>query len=138
MQKTPETSILREDENGNIRSLDNLYMDGPAIFTFTIDVVPKTIYELLDKTDLALNDIDWFIFHQANEFMLKHLINKLSIPKEKAPICLKEYGNTVSCTIPITLKNCQEKGLFRKDDRIMLISFGVGYSWASALIKRNN
>jgi len=133
--KNTESAEEKEDGSGNIRSMDNLYMNGPSIFTFTLDVVPKTIAELLDKTNLNIDDIDFFIFHQANKFMLQHLIQKLHIPEKKAPINLEEYGNTVSCSIPIALRDCQQKNLFKKGDRIMLIGFGVGYSWASALLE---
>ncbi|HGE71682.1 TPA: ketoacyl-ACP synthase III [Candidatus Poribacteria bacterium] len=133
--KTVETSLEKKDESVNLRSLDNLYMDGPSIFTFALDVVPKTISELLDKANLSIDDIDFFIFHQVSKFMLQHLIQKLHIPEEKAPINLENYGNTVSCSIPITLRDCQQKNLFKKGDRIMLIGFGVGYSWASALLE---
>jgi len=91
-------------------------------------------YEIHHLPDLT-EDIDWFIFHQANEFMLKTLIKKLGIPENKAPICLKEYGNTVSSSIPITIKDCQKNDLFKSGDRIMLVSFGVGYSWGSVLLE---
>jgi 3-oxoacyl-[acyl-carrier-protein] synthase III len=133
--KSHETSVVEEDESGNLRSLDNLYMNGASILTFTLDVVPKTIHDLLQKASLQMDDIDWFIFHQANKFILQHLIQKLRIPKDKAPICIEEYGNTVSCSIPIALKDCQQKGLFHTGNRIMLVGFGVGYSWASALLE---
>lgn len=135
--KSPETAIEKEDESGNIRSLDNLYMNGASIFTFTIDTVPKTINRLFDKVNLQINDIDWFIMHQANAFILKHLIQKLDIPKDKAPICLENYGNTVSSTIPIVLKDYQEKEAFKSGNKVLLIGFGVGYSWGSALLEWN-
>lgn len=133
--RSVESSVESEDENGNIRSADNLYMNGANIFAFTLDAVPKTVQHLLDKMDLTSEDIDWFILHQANEFMLKHLVRKLRISKDKAPISLAEYGNTVSSSIPIMLKNCQKKSMFQKGDRIMLVGFGVGYSWGSVLLK---
>ncbi len=132
--RNADTSIDKEDESGNTRSLDNLYMNGANIFTFTIEAVPKVIHQLLYNTDLEIDQIDWFILHQANRFMLQHLISKLRISEDKAPICLKEFGNTVSCSIPITLRECQSDGLFWVDDKIMLIGFGVGYSWGAVLL----
>ncbi|HGE72009.1 TPA: ketoacyl-ACP synthase III [Candidatus Poribacteria bacterium] len=133
--KSSETSIEKEDESGNIRSLDNLYMNGSNLFSFTLDAVPKTIEQLLQKVNLNLSDIDWFIMHQANRFMLRHLTEKLNIPEIKVPICLEQYGNTVSSSIPITLRDCQKNGLFKNGDLLMLIGFGVGYSWGSVLLK---
>jgi len=133
--KNADTDVEKEDESGNVRSLDNLYMNGSAIFAFTMRVVPRNIQQLLDLSDLKIENVDWFIFHQANEFMLKNLIKKLGISENKAPINLKEYGNTVSSSIPITLKDCQKNNLFKSGDRIMLVSFGVGYSWGSVLLE---
>lgn len=135
--RSAETAVEREDESGNVRSRDNLYMNGPKIFAFTLSAVPKMVQQLLDKTNLTLDDIDWFVFHQANKFMVQHLVKKLRLPEGKAPICIEEYGNTVSSSIPITLKNCQEEGRFQKGDRIMLLGFGVGYSWGAVLLEWN-
>lgn len=133
--RSAETAMEKEDESGNVRSLDNLYMNGPSIFAFTMRVVPKNIQELLNKAKLDLNDIDWFVFHQANKFMLQNLMRKLRIPESKAPLCLENYGNTVSSSIPITLRDYQKAGLLQGGDRIMLVSFGVGYSWGSVLLE---
>jgi len=131
--RTPETAQEKEDESGNIRSLDNLYMNGSNIFAFTMRSVPKNIQQLLDKVNLALNDIDWIIFHQANQFMLQNIVKKLGIPESKAPFCLEQYGNTVSSSIPITIKDCLQ--LFRDGNKIMLVGFGVGYSWGAVLLE---
>jgi len=135
VSRSAETAMEKEDESGNIRSLDNLHMNGPNILTFTLRVIPKNIQKLLDKAGLTLNDVDWFIFHQANKFILDRLVSKLRIPENKVPICLEECGNTVSSSIPITLKDCQQRGLFQNGDRIMLVSFGVGYSWGSVMLE---
>lgn len=112
-----------------------LYMNGSEIFNFTLDVVPSIIDETLQKSNLAADDIDWFIFHQANQFMNEHLRKKVGIPKDKAPLCLAEYGNTVSGTIPITLVNVG--GSFLPAQRIMLVGFGVGLSWGACLLDWN-
>ena len=133
--KSAESSIEEKDESGNIRSSNNLYMNGANIFTFTINAVPSTIQQLLHKTDLVLDDIDWFILHQANQFMLQHLVRKLRIPESKVPIRLEDYGNTVSSSIAIMLRDCQQEGLFQNGDRIMLVGFGVGYSWGAVLLE---
>jgi len=135
MPKNPQTAIEQEDNSGNVRSLDNLYMNGSSIFTFTITTVPKAINQFFQKYSLSLDDIDWFVFHQANKYMVDHLVKKMNIPESKAPICIEEYGNTVSSSIPITLKDCQEKGMFQKNDKILLVGFGIGYSWGVTLLE---
>lgn len=129
-----ETAKEQVDANGNIRSLDNLYMNGPEIFTFTLNTVPLTIERVLAKASLTMQDIDFFVFHQANKFMLETLRAKLDIPEEKFIIDMKDYGNTVSSTIPIALENTRMKGLFHNGAKILLAGFGVGYSWGSAIL----
>jgi len=82
-----------------------LFMNGPEIFSFTVKSVPKAVENLLSKTKLHINDIDYFIFHQANEYMLTHLRDKINIPKNKFHIDMENSGNTVSSTIPIAFKD---------------------------------
>jgi len=112
-------------------------MHGPNIFPFTIDAVPAVTKQLLDKAGLTIGDIDWVVMHQANKFMLDHLRMKLRVPREKLPLHLDDYGNTVSCTVPIVLKREQEAGHFRHADKLMLIGFGVGYSWGAMILTWN-
>lgn len=123
------------DNAGNIYSDDNLFMNGPEIFNFTIEMIPKTINNCLIKNDITLEEIDFVIFHQANKYMLEHLRRKLRIPSEKFYINLEKTGNTVSATIPIALKDCLDKGLIKKGSKVLLSGFGVGYSWASTIIE---
>lgn len=128
--------------NGGMRNFSNLdclqkslYMNGPAIFAFTIKSVPVAVNTLLAKCNLSIADIDYFIFHQANEYMLNHLRNKMNIPQEKFCIDLKDYGNTVSSTIPIALADLMANKVISKPGaKIMLVGFGVGYSWGSVLL----
>ena len=113
---------------------NNLYMDGPDIFTFTIENIPNLITETLQKNKLEITDIDYFIYHQANAFMLNFLRKKSKIPKEKFYINMDKVGNTVSSTIPIALQNATEKNLIKPGDKILLAGFGVGLSWAATVI----
>lgn len=122
------------NDNGNIRSQDNVYMDGTEIFSFTLNVVPKSINNLLVKQNLKLEDIDLFVFHQANKFMLDYLKKKINIPDHKFYINMFDIGNTVSATIPIALKRAEEDGKLRKGDSVLLCGFGVGLSWGSTVI----
>jgi 3-oxoacyl-[acyl-carrier-protein] synthase-3 len=126
---------LTEDENGNLRSPDDLYMNGPEIFAFTIRTVPHAFRTLLEKADLTADQVDLFAFHQANQYMLEHLRKKLKIPQEKFIIAMRDCGNTVSATIPIALKHAAIDGRLRTGSRVMLIGFGVGYSWGACMIR---
>jgi 3-oxoacyl-[acyl-carrier-protein] synthase-3 len=129
-----ETAKEQTDDSGNIRSLNNIYMNGPEIFAFTLDTVPITIERVLKKASLEMGDIDFFVFHQANKFMLETLRVKLNISEEKFIIDMKDYGNTVSSTIPIAVENARRKKLFHNGAKILLAGFGVGYSWGSAIL----
>lgn len=111
-----------------------LFMSGPDIFSFTLQTVPASVRGLLEKASLGMDDIDLFVFHQANQFMLQHLRDKLQIPREKFLISMSETGNTVSSTIPIALRKGAEEGLIRRGMRLMLVGFGVGYSWGACLV----
>jgi 3-oxoacyl-[acyl-carrier-protein] synthase III len=124
-----------EDEFGNLRTIENLYMNGPEIFAFTLRVVPKSVKQLLSRAGITLDDIDLFVFHQANQYMLDHLCKKIKIPKEKFYIGLRDCGNTVSSTIPIGLKNALNDGILQPGQLVMLVGFGVGYSWGATLIR---
>ncbi|WP_211285257.1 3-oxoacyl-ACP synthase III family protein [Sporomusa acidovorans] len=134
MPVSKATSVETEDEGGNIRSLNNLYMNGPEIFNFTLKTVPKATQELLEKTGRQLLEIDYFIFHQANKFMLERLRDKMKIPESRFFNNL-ESGNTVSSTIPVALETALKQDLIQLGDEVMLVGFGVGYSWAACLVK---
>ncbi|MBI2392741.1 MAG: ketoacyl-ACP synthase III [Deltaproteobacteria bacterium] len=112
-----------------------LHMNGPEIFTFTLRVVPPLIAQLLERAACRLDDVDLFVFHQANEFMLEHLRNKLRIPREKFFVGMRRCGNTVSSTIPIALCDAAAEGRLPSGARVMLVGFGVGYSWGATLIR---
>jgi len=110
-------------------------MDGAAIFSFSLKRVPKLVHELLSKGNLDLDDVDHFIFHQANGFLLEVLRKRIGIPRSKFHICLKNVGNTVSASIPIALRSAMNNKRIEKGDRAMLVSFGIGLSWAAVIIE---
>lgn len=114
---------------------EHLYMNGPEIFNFTIEKIPGLVKETMEVNRLTMDDIDYFVFHQANSFMLNYLRRKTKIPPEKFYIDMEKTGNTVSATIPIALKNMMDKGLLKKGDKILLAGFGVGYSWGATIIE---
>lgn len=133
--KNEQSRLEYEDESGNIRSDDNLFMNGSEVFSFTLDHVPQAVYATLEKNDASMEDIDYFVFHQANGFILRHLRDKIEIPEEKFIIDVETTGNTVSSTIPITLSNLFSSPSIKRNGRVMLVSFGVGYSWAATLFE---
>jgi 3-oxoacyl-[acyl-carrier-protein] synthase-3 len=123
------------DSDGNLRGEANLYMNGPEIFAFTLQVVPRVVQELLTRSGKNIDDIDLFVFHQANQTMLEHLRKKLRIPAERFFVGMRHCGNTVSCTIPIALKQAAGEGRIQPGHLVMLVGFGVGYSWGATLIR---
>lgn len=112
-----------------------LFMDGPEIFNFTLDIVPKTMGDVLAKNNLARDDIDLYVFHQANKFMLDTIRKVNGLPREKFYVNLETTGNTVSSTIPIALKQLDEAGKLKSGMKVMLMGFGVGLSWGATIIK---
>ena len=113
---------------------ENLYMNGPEIFNFTIENIPGLVNDTLVENEIALEEVDYFIFHQANSFMLKYLRKKIKIPVDKFYIGMSETGNTVSATIPIALKDALDQHLIKEGDKVLIAGFGVGYSMASTII----
>ena len=111
-----------------------LFMDGPDIFNFTLDVVPKTLDDVLAKNGLARQDIDLYVFHQANKFMLDTIRKVNGLPRDKFYVNLEMTGNTVSSTIPIALKHLEEAGRLRSGMKVLLMGFGVGLSWGAAVL----
>jgi 3-oxoacyl-[acyl-carrier-protein] synthase-3 len=97
-------------------------------------VVPESVDTILAKAELGLDDIDLFVFHQANAFMLEHLRKKLKVPEEKFFVSLAESGNTVSSTIPIALTDAVRAGELKPGMRVMLLGFGVGLSWGGLVL----
>jgi 3-oxoacyl-[acyl-carrier-protein] synthase-3 len=124
---------LQFEDNGNPLSSDHLYMNGSEIFNFTIDAVPPLIKDTLVKNQLSRDDVDGYVFHQANKFMINFLRKKIKIEPEKFYTYMSEVGNTVSNTIPIVLTEKLKENSLKGN--IILAGFGVGYSWGGCLIK---
>lgn len=124
---------LHYDDNGNPMSSDYLSMNGPDIFTFTIERVPTMVRSLLEKSGLTKDNINLFIPHQANLYILEFLRKKMKIEKEKYYINLMNFGNTVSSTIPIAL--CEARKEDRLHGNVLLAGFGVGLSWGATILK---
>lgn len=121
-----------EDENGTPLSSDHLFMDGKAIFDFTSDIVPPMIDETLKKNNLTSENVDLYVFHQANKYMINYLRKLMEIDKDKFYVFLETVGNTVSSTIPIALCEAQKEG--KLHGNIVLAGFGVGLSYGATVI----
>jgi 3-oxoacyl-[acyl-carrier-protein] synthase III len=122
------------DEYGNIRSDENGYMNGSDVFNFVIREVPKDFNRLIEFSGMDLSSIDHFIFHQANSYINGFLAKKLKLPGEKTPSTIEKFGNTSSVSIPLTIVSELKDKLCEKKN-ILLSGFGVGLTWATALIK---
>ena len=129
---TIETLTSIEMSDGSIRSLENTTLDGGEVFNFTIREVPNDIKGLLDFSGIHKDNISFFIFHQANKFMLDFLAKKIKIPTEKFPTSLLNFGNTSSASIPLTIVNMNENAI-RNSKLSLLSGFGVGLSWGSVI-----
>lgn len=125
---------LSFDENGNPVSSDYLYMNGSEIFTFTLDNVPPLVKDTLAANGIGKDEVDLFVFHQANKYMLDFLRRKIKIAPERFYYALSEYGNTVSNTIPIALYDARQDGTLKQGMRVMIAGFGVGYSWGATML----
>lgn len=129
------TGNSKTDDDGHIAYDDYLYMNGSAIFNFTLDTVPAMVSKILDKCEKRMEDIDYFVFHQANKYMLSTIRKICGIDKDKFYIDLEERGNTVSSTILIGLKECLNEGIIHKGMTVMIAGFGVGLSYGATILK---
>ena len=125
-----------DEEQNFVRNDDNLYMDGKAIFNFTAFQVPKLVNENLENNGLGKDDVDLFVFHQANAFMLDTMRKRCGIAPEKFFIDIKNVGNTVSNSIPIALCKAKEQGALADGQILLLAGFGVGLSMAVVILKK--
>lgn len=135
LPRSSATAQAATDGFGNTRSPDHLYMNGPDIMQFTLSMVPALCRDLCAKAGVALEQVDYLVFHQASAFMLEALRKKMKIAPERYSICLRETGNTVSSTIPIALRRDRAAGRIAPGALVMLIGFGVGYSWAATFCR---
>jgi 3-oxoacyl-[acyl-carrier-protein] synthase-3 len=110
-------------------------MDGGGIFNFTLDAVPEMMKDILVKNRLTAENVDYYVFHQANKFMLSTIRKVCVLPKEKFYINLEETGNTVSSTVMISLKDCIQSGTITQGMNVMISGFGVGLSWGGTILR---
>lgn len=131
---TKDNLIKKPLAEGGSRSENDLFMEGGEIFNFTIKRVPALVKDLLGVSNLEVKDVDYFVFHQANEFILKHLTKKIKLNEEQTPINIGKYGNTSSSSIPLVMVSELAGPLSEGQRKLALVGFGVGYSWGGAII----
>lgn len=110
-----------------------LYMDGPALMSFTVEAVPRLVDEILRAAQMSRADVDLYLMHQATRKLLEQLQNQLGLNDTTLPILLEDCGNTVSSTLPILIQDLRDKQCLRPGFRSMLVGFGVGWSWAGCM-----
>jgi 3-oxoacyl-[acyl-carrier-protein] synthase-3 len=115
----------------NIRSDEDLYMNGGKIFEFTLERVEPMVNKVLKMSKWDYKNIDFFIFHQANKFMIDHLVNKMDIPKNKVLYTIEKFGNTSSASIPLSITDKLQGKIDKKNLKIVMTGFGVGYSFGA-------
>ncbi len=134
---TCENLIEKEQEESNIRSENEIFMDGMDVFNFATRRVPRSIKEIVQIAGLQLADIDYLIFHQANKFMTDFFVKWLKFDFNKVPYCLEKYGNTSSASIPLTLSS-ELAGRHNEKERVIMCGFGAGLSWGTVLLTFDN
>lgn len=121
------------DEYGNIRSDEHGFMKGGDVFNFVIIEVPKDIKRLFATTNIQVSDMDYYIFHQANNFINSYIAKKMKLDSSKIPSTIHKYGNTSSVSVPLTIVS-ELQGKLQGEKQLMLSAFGVGMAWATAIV----
>lgn len=132
---TEETAREVTDAEGNTRTQQHFYMNGAAVFHFGITVVPQAIGNLVGRLSLSVDDVDLFLFHQANKYMLDYLLRKLRIPPERSHFYLEDVGNTSGSALPLVVTDAWRAGKIRPGMLVLMIAFGVGLSWAATILR---
>ena len=136
MPSTPETAIMEQDSAGNFRSKDNLVMQGDEVFNFVQREVPPMIEHLFEQSGVDRSEVDWYMFHQPNKFMLHKLADKLGIPHEKMPANIVEnFGNASGVTVPTCISYNLGEQLVNGSKKLCIAGFGVGLTWSSIMMK---
>lgn len=127
-----------EISDGIVRNKFNIALDGIKVFNFSLREVKPNVINLLKQYNLSINDIDYFVFHQANKLMNDTIRKQLKIPPEKVPSSLQNYGNTSSASIPLTIVSQLGNAINNNELTMLLSGFGVGLSWGSVVVKTKN
>lgn len=140
LRPSASTAIESIDEAGNTRSQENLWMNGEDVFKFSIEIEPQAVRSVAEFAGLGFGVVDYFVFHQANKFILKNIAQRLDLGLEKVPMqTVERFGNQSSASIPCALCGELADALRGAEPRLLLLSgFGVGLSWASVILNLSN
>jgi 3-oxoacyl-[acyl-carrier-protein] synthase-3 len=127
-----------KDEDGVWRSSSSLVLDGPAVLSFSTQQVPPAVRNLLEYAQCPIEDIDYFLFHQANRMINETIRKKLGLPPEKVPSTLHDFGNTSGASIPVTMTARIHEVLQGKKKKLLMSGFGIGLSWGSCVVDIDN
>jgi 3-oxoacyl-[acyl-carrier-protein] synthase-3 len=135
LPKSLETALEDTDASGNTRTSEHITMDGMGVLAFANSKVPPQVRQLLERNAMEVSDLDLVVFHQASRVALESLTRTLGLRSERVFSNLAQVGNTVSASIPIALADARESGRVNPGSWVLLSGFGVGLSWASALMR---
>ncbi|MDR1378687.1 MAG: ketoacyl-ACP synthase III [Synergistaceae bacterium] len=133
----PSSSETRQETAnrwGNVRTPENLYMNGPEVLSFTLEVAPPCFDSIMRLNGTSLSEIKFVVLHQASRMLLEKVRDALEIPQEKFVFDIENHGNTTSCTIPIALRDIELTGRLKKGDKVLIMGFGVGLSWGGTVL----
>ena len=131
----PQHSYPRRDENGTLHWASELILDGPAVLSFSTQQVPPSVRRALDYANVTNNEVDYFIFHQANRMINETIRKKLGLPVEKVPSTLHDFGNTSGASLPVTMTARIHEALGNGCHRLSLSGFGIGLSWGTCVLE---
>ena len=141
LDDVPYASVLGARGNPDALSVSGpglphaIHMDGQAVFRFAVEAVPKCVRTLLERSGLTLEDIDWFVPHQANARIVASAARRLGVPPEKFYQNMERYGNTSAASIPIALDEMAEQGLLKAGQKLLCVGFGAGLTWGGVLLE---
>lgn len=136
--RLPRSEATRQQphaDSGDFRTAESIHMDGMKVLSFVNSKVPASVNRVLSRNSLTVDDIKLFVFHQASALALDSLERRLKIPAGRSARNLAEVGNIVSASIPLALDEAQSRGEVGPGDLVLLSGFGVGLSWATALVR---
>jgi 3-oxoacyl-[acyl-carrier-protein] synthase-3 len=128
---TPESIQEKEVAPGVIRRGIDMVVNGMDVFAFAIKVPPRSLLEFVEHFNINVDEIDYLFLHQANKFIDDRIRKRLNLPTEKVPLCLQDFGNTNSASIPLAMVVCKAEELKNKENNCLGCGFGVGLAWGS-------
>ncbi len=134
----PQHSVPRRDEDGTLHWPSELILDGTAVLSFSTQQVPPSVRRAMDHAQVGIEDVDYFIFHQANRMINETIRKKLGLPAEKVPSTLAEFGNTSGASLPVTMTARIHEALAQRKNKVSLSGFGIGLSWGTCILDIEN